>query len=157
MRPWISLVLLLGALPLSAPAAATAGDDLLTADALAECATMVARLRSESERLNATAAEHEQRREQLEARRQRLHDSEGRRRYNEAARAFNEDVADFEEALQEVNAMRDRYSERCAKRDYRREDLEALPEALREAMRRGLDDVSVPYTADGSANDGSAR
>ena len=114
--------------------------------ALAQCAEQVKALRSEAERLNAQAAEQAERRKRLEAQRQNLHDdSESRERYNEAARAFNEEVAAFQEELTEINALKTRYAENCASRDYRREDFDALPQAQREAMRRGLSDVRVPY------------
>lgn len=119
----------------------------LSAEALAECAAQVQTLRSESERLNALAAEHERRRERLEAERRDLHDSESRKRYNEAARAFNEEVADFQRDLDAINALKARYAENCAGRDYRRADLDTLPEAQQKAMRRGLDDITVPYAA----------
>lgn len=132
--------------------------DLLSAEALAVCAQQVQTLRSESERLNALAAEHERRRERLEAERQNLHDSESRERYNEAASAFNEEVAAFQEDLEAINALKARYADNCAGRDYRRADLDALPEAQRRAMRRGLDDVSVPYAAtDTEDTEDSAR
>lgn len=141
------------------PALSAADDEkLLGAGALAECAEQVQTLRSEAQRLNAQAAQQAERRERLEAQRQNLHeDSESRERYNEAARAFNEDVAAFQEELTAINALKARYAENCAGRDYRRSDLDALPEAHRKAMRRGLDDVSVPYAVRDPASDGSAR
>lgn len=131
------------------PALSAADDEaLLGTEALAECAEQVKTLRSEAERLNAQAAEQDARRERLEAQRQNLHnDSESRERYNEAARAFNEEVAAFQEELTEINALKTRYTENCAGRDYRREDLEALPKAQQEAMQRGLSDVRIPYDA----------
>ena len=108
--------------------------------------------------INALAAEHERRRERLEAERRDLHDSQSRKRYNEAARAFNEEVADFQRDLDAINALKARYAENCAGRDYRRADLNTLPEAQQKAMRRGLDDITVPYAAaDTEETEGSAR
>ncbi|WP_043769393.1 hypothetical protein [Algiphilus aromaticivorans] len=131
----------------SAPTLHAADDQApLTAEVLAQCAEQVKTLRSEAERLNAQAAEQAERRERLEAQRQKLREnSESRKRYNEAARAFNDKVAAFQEELAEINALKTRYAENCASRDYRREDLDALPQAQREAMRRGLSGVRVPY------------
>ena len=97
-------------------------------------------------------------RERLEAERRDLHDSQSRKRYNEAARAFNEEVADFQRDLDAINALKARYAENCAGRDYRRADLNTLPEAQQKAMRRGLDDITVPYAAaDTEETEGSAR
>lgn len=133
-----------------------AADDAtpLTAEALAQCAEQVKMLRSEAERLNAQASEQAERRERLEAQRQNLHeDSASRERYNKAARAFNEEVAAFQEELTDINALKTRYAENCARRDYRRGDLDALPKAQREAMRQGLSDVRVPYDARAETDD----
>lgn len=132
----------------------------LSADALTACAQAVLRMRTESPRLLAQNAALAERREALDARRaarvaaaaqDRPDDLEAglaRRQalqqLNAEALAVNRDVDVFREAVRALGTVRATFDRDCARRPYRRRDLEALPLPLQEAMRAGLEGIRVP-------------
>lgn len=130
------------------PAHAEQGsDNVLSAEALARCASQVHTLRLESQRLQQMAPRNDARRDALAEQRAALADDgeAARNRYNTEAAAFNEQMARYRADLQAVNELKAHYHQHCAQRAYRRDDLEALPEAYQRAMRQGLADIQVPY------------
>lgn len=130
------------------PAHAEQGsDNVLSAEALAHCASQVHTLRLESQRLQQLALRNDARRDALAEQRAALGDDDqaARARYNAEAEVFNERMARYRADLQAVNELKAHYAQHCAQRAYRRSDLEALPKAHQRAMRQGLADVQVPH------------
>lgn len=147
-------------LPLIAFAAA-ANNTPLTAPALQQCANHALTLRTESARLlrenaalDVRRASINQRLDALQTERAALPPDdldrglalhERNRQYQEDARVFNEDIDTYKQKVIALNEVRQTYDAECADRSYQRSDLEALPAAAQDAMRRGLSDVQVPF------------
>jgi len=128
---------------------------VLSAQALAQCASQVQTLRLEAQRLNQMAERNDIQRDALAERRAALSgDAAARERYNAQAEAFNERMARFRADLRAVNELKAHYDRHCAQRSYRRADLEALPAAHQHAMRQGLADIRVPNAGDDSQGGG---
>lgn len=133
----------------------------LSVDALAQCATQVQHLRAESVRLKRRNSELDvqrsdinQRSAALQAERARLDPDDlekgldYRQRLQEqqaGTLAFNARIEQIRVDIDAINARKLGYDRDCAKRSYRRADLDALPAASREAMRAGLAGVEIPY------------
>jgi Skp family chaperone for outer membrane proteins len=161
MNRWIAPTLTALACALAAPGAAAQPAAPLAPDVLARCAAQVQQLREESARLTQKSAETDVRRNTINQRsaalkaerdalkpddlegglavRQRLQD------HHAQTLAFNAEVEKLKTEIRQVNVLKGEYDAHCANRSYRRADLEALPEAARNAMRVGLGGVQVPY------------
>jgi hypothetical protein len=132
----------------------------LSAPALARCATQVQTLRAESARLLQTNAEYEVRRNTYNARSATLKAERDALKPDDLAAslawkqaqqshqallvAFNADVEKLKSDIRAINVVKADYDVTCAGRPYRRQDLEAMPEAARNAMSSGLGGVQVP-------------
>lgn len=128
-----------------------AGNGVLSAEALARCASQVHTLRLEAQRLNQMAQRNDMQRDALDEQRTAISDDAAARdRYNAEAAAFNDVMARFRQDLRAINDLKAHYDKHCAQRSYRRAELEALPEAHQRAMRQGLADVRVPSAGDDS-------
>ncbi|MHA7833410.1 MAG: hypothetical protein ACX94A_02900 [Algiphilus sp.] len=128
-----------------------ADEAALSSEALARCASEVHRLRTESLRLlEQSQANDVQRASLAEQQRALAADPAARAAYNTRAEAFNAEMAQFRSEVRALNALKAHYEAHCAQRPYRRADLEALPEAHRHAMRRGLADIRVPFFEEGA-------
>ena len=156
-RPLLACLIASAALP----AAAQAEAPPLDATSLARCATQVLSLRQESARLIQKNTVLDQRRTQINQRsdafdaeraaldpddlnaglnyRQRL------KQHQSETLAFNAQIEAYKDEVRSINTVKQDYDRNCANRSYRRADLEAMPESARNAMRRGLSDVQVPY------------
>lgn len=165
MTRWIAPTLTAVAFTLAAPLAAAqsgaAQPAPLAPDVLARCASQVQQLREESTRLQQKSAEIDVRRNAINERsaalkaerdalkaddlqgglavRQHLQDHQAQ------TLAFNAEVEKLKSEIRQVNVLKKDYDGTCANRSYRRADLEALPEASRNAMRVGLGGVQVPF------------
>lgn len=133
----------------------------LSANELARCASQVQTLRGESARIDQLSKQHDQTRAriaqrnaafQLENQALATDDLKGglelRQRvqqHNAETSAFNAEIDKIREEITALNALRDDYDRHCARRSYRRADLDHLPEPARNAMRAGLAGVQVPY------------
>ncbi|MGH8516785.1 MAG: hypothetical protein ACREUE_04935 [Panacagrimonas sp.] len=160
MTRWIAPTFAAVACALAAPHAA-AQSTPLAPDVLARCASQVLQLREESTRLTQKSAEIDVRRNAINERsaalkterdalkpddlegglavRQHLQD------HHAQTVAFNGEVEKLKTEIRAVNVLKRDYDSACANRSYRRADLDALPEAARNAMRAGLGGVQVPY------------
>lgn len=128
---------------------------MLSADQLGKCAQQVRTLRERAPALNQRSRQLDKRRRELAARRERLdqNDDPGQQawgRYNTRAATFNDDMAQFRSDVTAINEIKRAYDRNCANHSYRDSDFRALSRAAREAMTKGLSNVRVPYTEDGS-------
>ncbi len=142
----------------------------LSPESLARCASQVQTLRDDSRRLAEQSIALDRRREGIEERSAMLRlerdnqapeDVEAglafkQRLIEHSAQtlAFNAEISAMREEINALNALKFDYDQRCARRAYRRADLEALPADAQKAMRDGLGDVKVPYISD-AGHDGS--
>lgn len=152
---------LLGLLLAVATCAAQAQSGPLSLPELRRCAAQVQELRTESSRIMRQHARNEQRRETYNQRSEALRNERAslsaeelragldfhdrNQRHQDELKAFNTEIEQFKHEIIAVNVLKRNYEQTCASRPYRRSELDALPEAEREAMRRGLSDVQVPY------------
>lgn len=136
----------------------------LSATELAQCAQWVAQLQTVSPQLLQRSDAIAATRQQIEAERRaqqtqsvRLRDDdleqglslfEQREALNQRAIALNRQLKTLREDIAANSQVRDQYDATCSGRPYARQDLEALPDAQRQAMRRGLGHVQVPYLPD---------
>ncbi len=140
---------------------AMADSEPLSRESLARCASQVQTLRDESTRLTRESTALDRRREGIEERSAQLRlerenpvqdDLEAgldfrQRQIEHKAQtvAFNADIQTLRDQITALNALKFDYEQRCAKRAYRRADLESLSSEDQSAMREGLGDVKVPY------------
>lgn len=133
----------------------------LSVPELRRCAAQVQELRAESGRILAQNARNDLRRDALNQRSEALRSERARlsaedlksglgfhdrnQRHRDELIAFNTEVEQLKRDIVAVDALKRDYQTGCASRPYRRSDLDALPETERNAMRRGLADVEVPY------------
>lgn len=161
MKRWTRPLLVCLIAGTAVPVAAQTQAPPLDASSLARCASQVISLREESARLIQKNTVLDQRRNQINQRsaafdaeratlpadnleaglnfRQRL------KQHQSETLAFNAQVETYKDEVRAVNAVKQDYDRSCANRSYRRADLDAMPAQAREAMRRGLSDVQVPY------------
>lgn len=59
--------------------------------------------------------------------------------------AFNQQMQKYRQDVIALNQVKEAFAQQCAGRNARMSDVEKLPDALRQAWRRGLDHVEVPY------------
>lgn len=133
----------------------------LSREQLASCAGLVKALRSEAPRLTGLSQRYDQRRDFIDSRSAALQaerktldpddlskglDFRQRMQQHTAETVeFNQQVDALKRDVTAINLSRDRYDLECARRPYRRSDLEALPAEDAAAMRAGLAGVQVPY------------
>lgn len=133
----------------------------LSREQLATCASLVKTLRAEAPRLTGQSQVYDQRRESINGRTAALQAERKTLDPDDLARgldfrqrmqahtaetiAFNEQVEILKREVVAINLSRDRYDRDCARRPYRRADLEALPPEDAAAMRAGLAGIQVPY------------
>lgn len=152
--PALAIAAIATALLFPTSAQAEGNERLLNANQLRECAQMVRKLRERAPALHNRNQQLDKRRHELAEERARLNNNRGDTdmqawgRYNERAAAFNNDMVAFRSKVAEVNAIKHAYDKNCANRPFRNSDFQALPKALRKAMKAGLSDVRVPYLAD---------
>jgi hypothetical protein len=132
----------------------------LSAEELAVCAERVLRMRTESAPLLQRNAELAQGRDSIEARRAALAQQAERtsrddleaglarrraqQQLNAEALALNREMQALREAVADISGVRADYDRDCARRPYRRRELEALPLPQQDAMRAGLAGIQVP-------------
>lgn len=153
---------LLSCLLLAAAASVSAEEfPPLTLDALSRCASQVQTLRSESERITRASAAMDQRRDAINERSAQLERERDQPTGDDLASGlefqqrmikhqtqvvmFNSEIESLRGEITALNALKFDYEQRCARRPYKRSDLEKLPQADQQAMRTGLNDVKVPY------------
>lgn len=159
-RSRLLAAVLCGALVGFAPARAEQAQ-ALSPEQLATCAGLVKALRSEAPRLTGLSHSYDQRRDfinnrsaALQAERKTIDPDDLSRgldfrqrmqKHTAETIEFNQQVETLKRDVTAINLSRDRYDRECARRPYRRADLEALPADDAEAMRAGLSGVQVPY------------
>ena len=140
--------------------AAAAKPAALSAESLSRCAGQMQTLRAESARLMQTNSEYEVRRNTYNARSSTLKTERDALKPDDLAAglawkqaqqdhqaqlvSFNADVEKLKSDIRAINVVKKEYDSGCAGRPYRKEDLDALPEAARNAMSAGLGGVQVP-------------
>lgn len=133
----------------------------LSREQLGICAGLVKALRSEAPRLTGLSQRYDQRRDFINSRSEALQaerktidpddlsrglDFRQRMQQHTAETIeFNQQVETLKREVTAINLSRDRYDRECARRPYRRADLEALPAEDAAAMRAGLSGIQVPY------------
>jgi hypothetical protein len=133
----------------------------LSREALAQCAQQALSLRTDSQRLNADNDRFDVERTQINAEKASIeataasvakddlnaHLALHQRNDAHVARAteFNARIEAHKRQIDQINGVKQQYDRNCSGRPYRRAELEALPAPLQDAMRRGLQDVVVPY------------
>lgn len=158
MNGWKAAMAVLG---VTITATTYAGAPALTPDALARCASQVQSLREESSRLNQLNARYDGTRKLIDNRSAALQTErdaldpddlakgldfrQRMQRHTDETIAFNAEIEQLKRDVSAIGALRTEYDQNCAQRPYRRADLDALPEAARNAMRAGLAGVQVPY------------
>lgn len=132
----------------------------LPADVLARCADQMQTLRADSARLMQTNTEYEVRRNAYNERTAALKTERDALKPDDLAAglawkqsqqdhqaqlvSFNADVEKLKNDIRGLNKVKSEYDSNCAGRPYRKQDLDALPEAARNAMSAGLGGVQVP-------------
>lgn len=133
----------------------------LSPAALAQCAQQALTLRTDAQRLNADNARFDAERAQINAEKAAIeaaaastpkddldaHLALHQRNDAHVARAtdFNNRIEQHKREIDQINVVKQQYDRNCSGRSYRRAELEALPPPLQDAMRRGLQDIVVPY------------
>ena len=159
MKP-SSLKILIASLGACSGAALAEAPPLNRAE-LARCAAQVQTLRSDAPRLTQTSQTYDQRRQAINQRSaelrvlrdgvspddlaQGLAIRQQLQEHRERTIAFNAQVEQLKRDLIGLNALKQDYDRNCAKRSYRRSDLETLPPEQQSAMRAGLSGIAVPY------------
>lgn len=133
----------------------------LSREALAQCAQQALTLRTDSQRLNADNDRFDAERVQINAEKAAIEAAAAnvakddlnanlalhQRNDAHVARAteFNARIEEHKRQIDQLNGVKQQYDRNCSGRSYRRAELEALPAPMQDAMRRGLQDVVVPY------------
>jgi chromosome segregation ATPase len=140
---------ILCALLLTVASNAASAAEPLSASELAECARLSLDMEQTAATLRENAAQFEADHAELD----RLHadvrpmeEGGGERwsRYNRAIDAYQEKIGPLETQVEQINRQQARFAELCAGRPYNPADLEALPDAQRQAMEDGPSDISIP-------------